>query len=196
MINYPDNIKSEIYRPNVFSVDLIEMHLLSGALYFCSGPYDIAVDTATAPTAGVNTYTAQGDFLTFGGITEDFDVKVGKLNVGLSGVSALVNKFIDPKVVARRVVLYRCFLDLTTGAVVGSPQVLFDGQINNVTINEAPRTCTIAVDCASLFADFERMAGRKTNNDSNWAFQGVKYDTCFEKSGIVKNSDLLWGRTS
>lgn len=196
MINYPDNIKSEIYRPNVFSVDLIELHLVDGALYYCSGPYDISVDTATAPNAGVNVYTAQGDFISFGGITEDFDVKVGKLSVGLSGVTTTISRFTDPRVVARRVVLYRCFIDLVTSAVVGSPQVLFDGQINNVTINEAARTCTISIDCASLFADFERIAGRKTNNDSNWAFQGVKYDTCFEKSGIVKNSDLLWGRTS
>jgi hypothetical protein len=196
MQSYSQNIRDQIYRPNVFSVDLIELHLISGAQYLCSGPYNISVDTDTAPNAGVNVYTAQGSFIQFGGISEDFDVKVGKLSIGLSGLTGLVSVFTDNTVTARRVVLYRCFLDLNTGAVVDSPIMLFDGQINNVSISEAARTASITIDCASLFADFERQSGRKTNNDANWAFQGVKYDTTFEKSGIVKNSDLLWGRTS
>jgi hypothetical protein len=196
MQSYSQNIRDEIYRPNVFSVDLIELHLISGTQYLCSGPYNISVDTATAPNAGVNVYTAQGSFIQFGGISEDFDVKVGKLSIGLSGLTGLVSIFTDPKVTARRVVLYRCFLNLNTGAVVDTPIMLFDGQINNVSISESARTAGITIDCASLFADFERQSGRKTNNDANWAFQGVKYDTTFEKSGLIKNSDLLWGRTS
>jgi hypothetical protein len=196
MQSYSQNIRDQIYRPNVFSVDLIELHLVSGTQYLCSGPYNISVDTDTAPNAGVNVYTAQGSFIQFGGISEDFDVKVGKLSIGLSGLTGLVSIFTDTKVTARRVVLYRCFLNLNTGAVVDNPIMLFDGQINNVSISESARTASITIDCASLFADFERQSGRKTNNDANWAFQGVKYDTTFEKSGIVKNSDLLWGRTS
>jgi hypothetical protein len=88
------------------------------------------------------------------------------------------------------------FLNLTTGAVIQSPIMLFSGQINNVSIVESARSVTMTVDAASLFADFERTSGRKTNNDSNWRFQGSKYDTTFEKAGILKNTDVLWGRTA
>jgi hypothetical protein len=73
---------------------------------------------------------------------------------------------------------------------------LFDGQINGVTISESSRTCTIGIDCASIFADFERTSGRKTNNESNWLFQGVKYDKTFELTGVIKNTEIKWGRTT
>lgn len=187
-------LRDEIYRSNVFSVDLLELHF-STARYLCTGPYDISVDTPTAPNAGVNVYTAQGDFLNFSGVSEDFEVKVGKLSVNLSGLnSALLGDATSMASIGKRVVLYRCFLNLTTGAVVGEPVCLFDGQVNNTTVVESARSCSITIDVASLFADFDRVNGRKTNNDSNWAFQGFNFDTSFEKSGILKNTDVLWGR--
>jgi hypothetical protein len=45
-----------------------------------------------------------------------------------------------------------------------------------------------------LFADFERSNGRKTNNWSNWLFQGVQYDKAFVKSGWVGETEIKWGR--
>jgi hypothetical protein len=187
-------LRDEIYRSNVFSVDLIELHFPT-ARYLCSGPYSISVDTPTAPNAGVNVYTAQGDFMSFDGVAEDFDVKVGKLSVTVSGLNSdILADVTSPVCIGKRVVLYRVFLNLTTGAVVGDPVCLFDGQVNNTSVVESARSCTISIDAASLFADFERTSGRKTNNDSNWVFQGFKFDTTFEKSGILKNTEVLWGR--
>lgn len=195
MAEFTEPLRSEIYRQNIFSVDLIELHFPTPR-YLCSGPYDISVDTPSAPNAGVNVYSAQGDFLSFDGVAEDFDVKVGKLSVTISGLNdSILDDVTTPIVIGKRVVLYRCFLNLTTGAVVGTPVPLFDGQVNNTSVVETARSCTISIDCASLFADFERTNGRKTNNDSNWVFQGYQFDTTFEKSGILKNTDVLWGRT-
>jgi hypothetical protein len=190
---YTSYLRDEVYRQNVFSVDLIEFDLPDGSKYLCSGPYDIQTDTLTSTG---QTFTANGEFIQFGGVTEDFDVKVGKLTVNISGISLLAESFSDPRVTAQRATLYRCYLDLNTGAVVGYPIMLFNGQINNVTITESERSVTLSVDVASLFADFERTNGRKTNNDSNWRMQRFEFDTGFEKSGILKNSDILWGRTS
>ena len=187
-------LRDEIYRSNVFSVDLLELHF-STPRYLSTGPYDISVDTPTAPNAGVNIYLAQGDFLNFSGVSEDFEVKVGKLSVNLSGLNgSLLGDATSMASIGKRVVLYRCFLNLTTGAVVGTPVCLFDGQVNNTSVVESARSCSITIDVASLFADFDRVNGRKTNNDSNWAFQGFNFDTSFEKSGILKNTDVLWGR--
>jgi hypothetical protein len=72
--------------------------------------------------------------------------------------------------------------------------MVFDGQIYNFSAVESARTATVSIDCSSIFADFERTAGRKTNNESNWLLQGVKYDTSLEKSGVVANSEYKWGR--
>lgn len=189
-------VRDEIYRSHNFAVDLVELHLGTGEnLYFCNGGINLTVDTPTAPDAGTNVYSAQGDFMGFSPLDEDFDVRVGKFSVFLAGVgNNLVDYFIDNNVIGKRVVIYKAFLDLQTLAIVQSPILMFDGQIHNVTVKESPNTCQINVDCSSLFADFERTAGRKTNNWSNWLFQGSQVDTAMEKTGFVGQTEFKWGR--
>jgi hypothetical protein len=71
---------------------------------------------------------------------------------------------------------------------------MFDGLIYNFAISEGAKSCQINVDCSSLFADFERSAGRKTNNWSNWLYQGSDYDNSMVKSGWVGQTEFKWGR--
>jgi hypothetical protein len=107
----------------------------------------------------------------------------------------LAEYFGDPNVSGSRVVIYKCFINIANGQVIDRPMIMFDGQINNVQLTESARSASVSVDCASIFADFERNAGRKTNNESNWLFQKVKYDTTFEKTGLLKNTEIKWGRS-
>lgn len=195
-------LRTEFYRSNFVAVDLIELHLPT-PLYLCNGGMNIAFDSATAPTAGVNTYLAQGEFMGFTGLTEDFDIRVGKFGITLSGVgTTYINSFVNltsnpqNKIAyeGARVVVYKAFLSTTTGAMVDTPLMLFDGQIYNVGIEETATTCTISVECSSLYADFERTASRRTNNGSNWLFQGSTYDTAMAQSGIVGQTEFKWGR--
>jgi len=194
MKTFSDPVRTEFYRENFIAVDLVELHLTT-PLYLASGGINISHDSATAPTAGTNTYTAQGDFMGFSGLSEDFDVRVGKFTIYLSAVgNNYVNRFIDQDYEGRRVVVYKAFLNYYDLSIVGTPIMMFDGQIYNAAITEKSNSCQINVDCSSLFADFERTAGRKTNNESNWLLQGVKYDTSLEKAGIVANTEYNWGR--
>lgn len=201
-------LRDEYYRDHTFAVDLIELHLKDSnnnadTLYIASGGINIDFNSDTAPDAGLNTYLAQGEFLGYTPITEDFDVRVGKFSVSLSGLtSGYIDKFVGNEPEGKRVCVYKVFLDLNTLEVIGTDSaggtasiLMFDGEIFNVNIQETESTCTISIDVSSHFADFERTAGRKTNNWSNWLFQGANYDTAFEKSGFVGNSEFLWGRT-
>ena len=98
---------------------------------------------------------------------------------------------------------YEVFLDINTLQIVGTEDSagqiaainMFDGEVYNVSIQETATSCGISVEASSHFADFERQAGRRTNDWSNWLFQGVQYDTAFEKAGFVGNQEFLWGRT-
>lgn len=197
---YSTAVRDEIYRDHSFCVDLIEIHLktsggANAALYLASGGIDISYDSTTAPDAGSNTYSAQGDFLGMTPINEDFDVKVGKFSIYLSGLGTnYISKFIDAEPEGKRVCVYKAFLSLETLAVIGTPILMFDGAIYNVAVTESARSCQINVDCSSLFADFERTAGRRTNNWSNWLYQGSQYDTSMEKAGYVGQTEFLWGR--
>ena len=199
---YTDStLRDEYYRDVNFAVDLIELHLKDASdsndpLYLASGGIDIDYDSPTAPTAGTNTYSAQGQFLSYTTIGEDFDVKIGKFSINLSGLpSGYVDRFVNKEPELKRVCVYKAFLSTTDLQIVSSPILMYDGVIYNVGIQENSTTCQITVDCSSKFADFERTAGRKTNNWSNWLLQGEKYDTSMEKAGYVGNTEFLWGRT-
>jgi hypothetical protein len=190
-------------------VDLVEIHLktyekTNNPLHLTSAGFNIRYDSPTSPTAGVNTYSAQGDYMGFSEVSEDFDVKVGKFSIFLGALSNnYVQNFIyqNPENGQRvetegcRVVIYKAFLDRNADlTIIDTPILIFDGYIYNIAISESAVTSQITIDCATLFADFERTAGRKTNNGSNWLFQGSTFDTSLEKSGIVGNSEYKWGR--
>ena len=197
--------RDEYYRANTIAIDCVELHLKNqqnqnDPLYLCSGGADLAFDSPTAPTAGTNTYSAQGDFIGFSPMTEDFDVKVGKFSIYLSGVgNGLVNKMINYEVEGKRVAIYKAFLNFGPNGtsplgLAAAPILMFDGIIYNFAVNETENSCQITVDCSSLFADFERTNGRRTNNWSNWLLQGSKQDYAFEKAGFVGKSEFKWGR--
>jgi hypothetical protein len=180
-------------------VDLVEVHLPADeygqSLYLCTGGFPIVWDSTTAPTAGAITYQAQGDFMGFSDVSEDFDVKVGKLTIFLSGVdNNYVGRFVDKDFEGQRVVLYKAFLDINTLALVDDPVMMFDGQIYNTIIKETARSCQLNIECSSLFADFERATGRRSNNYSNWRYQGSEYDRCFQYAAQVDKREILWGR--
>lgn len=192
-----DNVlRNEFYKPNFIAIDLVELDLAVNPLYLSSGGRDIVWN-------GRN-YNAQGNFIAFGGLTEDFDVRVGKFTISLSAVgNDYISRFVDTQdsqntktdYEGRRVIVRKAFLDYNTGAVVYEPLIIFDGIIFNVSVTETANSCSIAVECASLFSDFERQSGRKSNNQSNWLYQnGYTDDLCFEQSGIVQSSEYKWGR--
>lgn len=194
MKQYPNVIRDEFERKKFIAVDLVDLYLFSAGglprfLHFTTGGLDIQ--------DGDTTYTAQGDFIGFSSVSEDFDVKVGKFTIYLSALGTnMVRRFIDSDIEGRRVRIRKAFLDFDpmTLDIIDEPIVIFDGQIMNVQIVESANSATINVDCVTLFADFERTSGRRTNNGSNHLFQGSNYDTAFEKSGFVGNSEFLWGR--
>ena len=199
-------IQDEFYRENYIAVDLVEIHLknsvgASSPLYLCGGGFDINWTSNTAPGGGNHTYSAQGEFMGFSEMTEDFEIKLGKFNISLSGVGTdYINRFTVYPAEGQRVVLYRAFLEFKVVNnieglyIVPDPLMLYDGIIYNVIVTENQNNCTISVECASLFSDFDRTSGRLSNSGSNWLYQGSTYDTSMEQAGFVGESNFLWGR--
>ena len=201
--NWTSKIRSTIYSQNFVAVDAVYIGIpnlsnvitADSPLRFCSGGMDIVL-----PETGVGnrTYSAQGDFLGFSTVPEDFDIKVGKFDISISGLSSgIVNRFsqnIDFE--GCKVTIQKVFLDYQTlKPIDGIGLTIFDGIIFNVKIVESAVTCTVSVECATLWADFERTKGRKTNNESNWLFQnGNTSDICFSKTATVSQTKYQWGR--
>ena len=195
MKTYPSTTRDEFYRDKFIAVDLVEISLLASdditpaPLRLCTGGFDLDYNGGT--------FYAQGEFLGFSTVAEEFDVKVGKFSIYLSGVNNnYVDKFTKSHFEGRRVVIAKAFLDFSpmTLDIIDVPIIIFDGIIYNVSITESAVTCSISIECSTLWADFERTTGRKTNNGSNWLYQGRNEDRCFEKAGFVGQTEFLWGR--
>jgi len=172
--------------------DLVEIHLAS-AVYFSNGHIDLDYDSPTAPDAGVNTYIAQGQFLSFGEVVESRDIRVNNISIGFTAVDyttlgyVLNNEYID-----RRVVLYRAVLD--ENFQLDSTKVFqyFDGRINDFSIAESPKLATMTLKISSQFADYERINGRRTNSVSQNRF--FPDDLGLEFAPQIQ-TDIKWGRT-
>lgn len=201
MKTFPTEIRNEFYRENFFAVDIVFLGLPDNTgtvtndscLRLCNGGIDIVVNDIHGTPF---TYTAQGDFIGFSTITEEFDVKVGKFQIHLSGLaSGMVNKFIDKDFEGKQVQIAKCFLDYTSLDIINKPYIIFEGIIYNVSISENAVTCNITIECSTLWADFDRKNGRMTNNQSNWFYQkGLNIDKCFTKAGTVGQIEYKWGR--
>lgn len=200
--NFTSPVRDSFYRENFIAVDAVFLGIPNAqgqvtqdsVLRLCSGGIDVKIADLNGT---LRTYTAQGDFLGFDSVTEEFDVKVGKFNIYLSGLgSGMVDRWLDKDFEGKQVQIVKCFLNYEDLSLLGA-HIVFDGIIYNVKIVESAVTCTISIECSTLWADFERNTGRMTNNNSNWLFQqGNTSDTCFAKTGTVGNVEFLWGRTT
>jgi hypothetical protein len=139
--------------------------------------------------------------MNFSTITEEFEVKVGRFDIQLSGLgSNLAQRFTGAtrngiEFEGRRVLIWRLFLDYNTMELINNQRFLmFDRVIYNAKIVESAVTCTISIECATLWADFERRKGRRSNNESNWLYQGNTRDFTFCKTATAGQIEFKWGR--
>lgn len=185
------SLQTKLAARSVFAVDLIELHL-STSLYFTSANIDIDYDSATAPDAGTNTYLAQGQFLNFGNIVESSDLRVGQVDITFTAVdTTTIALLLNNNYMNKRVVLYRAVLDNDYSFTSDDIFTVFDGKIMNYSIRETDKTATVVMTVASLFADFERRNGRKTNPASQQLHFSGDLGMDFSAQ-IVK--DIKWGR--
>lgn len=200
--DYYHPVRDSFYRENYFAVDVVYIGLPdetgtvtdASVLRLCNGGINVTIPNEFQVN---KTYTAQGDFIGFSTITEEFDVKLGKFSIHLSGLgSGMVNRFINRDFEGSIVQVGKVFLDYQTlQPIEQRAHIVFEGIVYNVSITESAVTCDITVECSTLWADFDRKNGRMTNNNSNWVYQnGNTTDTCFSKTSTVGTQEFKWGR--
>lgn len=137
------------------------------------------------------TYTANGHFLSFDGLTETAELQVPSLTLTVAAVdqawiaTALTKPYLD-----RRLVIYKAFLDYVQ-AVVSSPIVIFDGRLDGMVVADSPDgKCTVAVTATSQWGDFQRTPGRHTNPAEQQVF--FPGDQFFQYCSNL-NKQIKWG---
>ena len=157
---------------------------LSTSVYMTDAAIDIAYNS--------NTYLSSADLLEIGAIDESSEVRVGAINITLSGVGqTFTSAFLSSVYIGKQVVIYRAFLD-SSYTIVGAPFIIYDGRIDGFDMNESENQSTVNVSVASHWSDFEKKAGRYTNPNSQALF--FTGDKGFDFAA-VSVKDLKWGRT-
>ena len=146
-------------------------------------------------TYGGNSYLAVGNFMGFSDIEEAAEVIVSNVTLALGGIAqAWISRVLTKDYIDRVVKIYTAFMDSSETLIV-DPVLIFEGRMDQPTINEDPDsgTSTVSVRATNAWVDFTRKTGRHTNHEEQQVhFSG---DKGFEfASEIVK--DVIWGRPS
>lgn len=158
--------------------------------YLTNAPYDIQVTAAQAVAMRIDStvdtnFLAVGPFLSFSNIEESADFQITTMTVSLSGMRGedlalfLENQYID-----QPLMIWRVWLD-DRGVMVGNPVQIFSGQIDRPVIRDDPQgQVVIGCTAASQWVDYQRTAGRRTNNNEQ-QFLDTRY-----YGGTTANIDI------
>lgn len=140
-----------------------------------------------------NTYSALGHFLGYEGADESGDLSIATARVMLSGVeSEYISAILSYHYINRDLAISRVFFD-EAGNVLGEPEPVFLGPMDEPVITDDPAasTLTVTLSASSHFATFNRRPGRHANHQEQQAhFLG---DQFFNSFGQVSKS-IIWGR--
>jgi hypothetical protein len=124
-------------------------------------------------------------------VKESQALQVNDMSLTLSGANqTFISSFLnDPNFIADRVLIYKAVLNESNN--INGAFLQFDGRISEYGIEEDEESSTVELTVASHWADFEKLNGRKTNNN----IQRLYYpdDVGFEYASVIVK-DLKWGR--
>lgn len=163
---------------------LVELQYSGGTQYLCDA-------RASVEWSG-HTWVSDGNLLDVGDIESALSLRVSNLDVVLAGSLTNIALALGGTWRNRAAIVYRALFALD-GRVVVDPAVVYSGEMDSWSLVEDPTTGSseLTWKLVSEFEDFDRIAGRTTNNDSN----RVHYpnEAGFDRAHVVVR-DLKWGR--
>ena len=185
------NVVAILNSNSFITCELIEFELTT-PIYLTNAQFDIATDTATS--GGTQTYIAQGSFMTYSGVREIDEVRVNNINISFSGATnTYINIALNDNYLHRSFRIYKTYLNPTDMTELVEPVLIYDGVVVGASVEEGPQESVVTFQTANEFYDFERTAGRKTNDGSQQRFypgdKGMVYST-------ISINDIRWGRSS
>jgi hypothetical protein len=153
-------------------------------VYFTTTGFDLSYDG--------NNYSKQGFLLSISNVTESTDITQNTLRLVLSGVDQTYISIVLNNVITHKQVKIHLGLLDTDNSLIADPYILFDGRIKSFSIEEKEGDSIISLQVSSLWADFERINGRRTTENSQQKLFSA--DRGFQYSGVTVK-DIKWGRT-
>ena len=199
------NINTILAGNSITSALLLEIGLPTSdsaglnAAYFTTAPFDIALDTDTAPDSGANTYKAQGKFIAISNTRETASLQITNLRITLSALDPeTVSTFATSDIINKDVTVHRIFFNQNTNAVVSDSAGetatinMFKGKVGGYKVSESATTASLTLEIQSQLANFTRTNGRVTTTASLQTEHANDFG--FEYAHETDN-DINWGQT-
>ena len=171
--------------------ELLEFELAT-PLYLTTAQFDIAASTDTS--GGTQNYLAQGNFMAYTGVRETDEMRVNNINITFSGATnTYINIALNDNYLHRAFRIYKIFMNNTDMNTLTDPVLIYDGKITGASVEESNTESVVTFTTANEFADFRRIAGRKTNQGSQTRFFPGDKGMDLSTSAIA---DIRWGRSS
>ncbi len=169
--------------------DLVELQL-DTPLYFTSAGYDLTTSTDTS--GGVQTFYAQGKFMSHTAVNEREQPNIGTVNVTFTGVpDTFRNIALSDNYLHKEIRIYKAFFSSTDLSSLVDPVLWYSGRFTGANVVDSSDTSTVTFQTSAHFADFDFTSGRKTNDGSQQRF--YPGDKFFEYT-TEAISDIKWGK--
>ena len=167
--------------------ELVKISVGAKTYRLCNAPYDIEI-------SGDGSYTSFGALLGFGDIEENATLEIQKLTIQVSGILidgetsiTPVDDFLNTDYTHAPVSIRRVYTD--DNGVIGNFEI-FKGYITGGTMAvNSSDSCSVNINVANHWSDFDREAGRYTNNSSQQRY--FSGDTGFDYASEVQK-ELKW----
>jgi len=179
-------VKNELATGSIKPVHLIHLNF-STPLYLTDCSFDL-----TSSISGTSrTYTASGHILGLSNTQEGTEPIKNSLTLNLSGVDqTYISIALNENIINDTVQIFRGFLNSTNG-LIADPFLLYEGFIDQYSIEDDTSTAGIGLSITSHWGNFEKVSGRRTTDNSQQRF--FSGDKGFEFSALTVQ-DIRWGR--
>lgn len=196
MRNIQATVSAILAGDSLLGVNLLEISYEGGTKYWTDCPFDIAW---TSPTAGAQTYEAQGNFMGISETQETGDVQITNISIIISALDIPTAQSIATNnLINKTVVIYKAFLDPTEEfSIIGEesagagPIMIFKGKISGYRITDTDSDARLQIEVASQFVNFNQTNGRSTTEES---LQKHAPGDRFFQFAHITNEEIRWGK--
>lgn len=189
-------VSSILAGDSLLGVLLIELAYDGGTKYWTDAPFDISW---TSPTAGSQTYEAQGNFMGISETQETGELQISNISITVSALDLTTSAELATKTIVNKdVTIYKAFLDPQEEfSIIGEesagagPINIFKGKISGWRISDARDSATLQIEVASQFVNFEQSNGRSTTEAS---LQKTNPNDRFFEFAHVTAEEIKWGK--
>ena len=176
------SLTTELATNKLNPIDLIYIGVNTGYYY---------TDHYKNISYGGNTYQATSLFLGVSDASESSEVSVNDLVVKFTGADqTIISLFLNNDYMDKSAHIYRGFLN-DSQTLISDPFLLFEGRIENFNIDETDTSSEVSISIASHWADFDKVAGRRTNTNSQKLYFST--DKGFDYASLSVR-EIKWGR--